>query len=168
MSRRDYMSCSDIRPPPPIVYRTQENMENHHFFSSSKIKFRSTLPVHPSISHDRSSIILEPTVSNSITLSSCISLAMASESDREPVIQSSPKLQSYYQSLESRIEYGLLLGGTHHFVFYEKKKKNDTWWPFPISNISTFTSDPLTDLQFAFRRLGRDSLGMPVVPGMVC
>ncbi|KAB8273281.1 S-adenosyl-L-methionine-dependent methyltransferase [Aspergillus minisclerotigenes] len=64
---------------------------------------------------------------------------MASESDREPVINSNPKLQSYYHSLESRIGYRLLLGGTRHFGFYE----NDTWWPFLISKALRAVEDKL-------------------------
>ncbi|GMG37763.1 unnamed protein product [Aspergillus oryzae] len=64
---------------------------------------------------------------------------MAPESDREPVINSNPKLQSYYHSLESRIGYRLLLGGTRHFGFYEK----DTWWPFPISKALRAMEDKL-------------------------
>ncbi|CAI6339390.1 unnamed protein product [Periconia digitata] len=54
---------------------------------------------------------------------------MASDSDREPLINDNPKLQSYYYSLESRIGYRLLLGGTRHFGYYDQ----DTWWPFPVS-----------------------------------
>ncbi|KAH8429470.1 SAM-dependent methyltransferase [Aspergillus melleus] len=54
---------------------------------------------------------------------------MASDSDREPLINSNPQLQTYYHNLESRIGYRLLLGGTRHFGYYE----NDTWWPFPLS-----------------------------------
>jgi 2-polyprenyl-3-methyl-5-hydroxy-6-metoxy-1,4-benzoquinol methylase len=36
-------------------------------------------------------------------------------------------VQEYFSTLESRIGYGLLLGGTRHFGYYES-----TWWPFPI------------------------------------
>ncbi|KAK7524477.1 S-adenosyl-L-methionine-dependent methyltransferase [Phyllosticta citriasiana] len=53
---------------------------------------------------------------------------MAQESERQPLINSNPKLQSYYHSLESRIGYRLLLGGTRHFAYYE----HDTYWPFPL------------------------------------
>lgn len=49
--------------------------------------------------------------------------------DPEPMINNNPQLQTYYHSLESRIGYRLLLGGTRHFGFY----KNDTRWPFPLS-----------------------------------
>lgn len=48
--------------------------------------------------------------------------------DAKPVVNDNPALQSYYQSLESRIGYRLVLGGTRHFGYYEK----DTSWPFPI------------------------------------
>ncbi|KAK8169730.1 S-adenosyl-L-methionine-dependent methyltransferase [Phyllosticta citrichinensis] len=54
---------------------------------------------------------------------------MTSEPERQPLINSNPKLQSYYHSLESRIGYRLLLGGTRHFGYYE----HDTYWPFPLS-----------------------------------
>ncbi|GIK05231.1 hypothetical protein Aspvir_009335 [Aspergillus viridinutans] len=64
---------------------------------------------------------------------------MAPEPDQEPLIDSNPQLQSYYQSLESRIGYRLLLGGTRHFGFYE----NDTWWPFPISKALRAMEDKL-------------------------
>ncbi|KAL1620290.1 hypothetical protein SLS56_009724 [Neofusicoccum ribis] len=53
---------------------------------------------------------------------------MAPDSEREPLINSNPQLQSYYLSLESRIGYRLLLGGTRHFGYYE----HDTYWPFPL------------------------------------
>lgn len=53
---------------------------------------------------------------------------MASDSEHEPLINNNPQLQSYYHSLESRIGYRLLLGGTRHFGYYE----HDTYWPFPL------------------------------------
>ncbi|KAI1773348.1 S-adenosyl-L-methionine-dependent methyltransferase [Hypoxylon cercidicola] len=46
-----------------------------------------------------------------------------------PLINSNPQLQSYYYSLESRLGYRLLLGGTRHFGYWE----HDTFWPFPLS-----------------------------------
>lgn len=46
-----------------------------------------------------------------------------------PLINSNPQLQSYYYSLESRLGYRLLLGGTRHFGYWE----HDTYWPFPLS-----------------------------------
>ncbi|KAL3434211.1 S-adenosyl-L-methionine-dependent methyltransferase [Aspergillus tetrazonus] len=54
---------------------------------------------------------------------------MALESDRKPLINNNPQILTYYNSLESRIGYRLLLNGTRHFGYYE----NDTWWPFPLS-----------------------------------
>lgn len=53
---------------------------------------------------------------------------MTSNTDREPLINRNCQLQSYYHSLESRIGYRLVLGGTRHFGYYEY----DTWWPFPV------------------------------------
>lgn len=49
--------------------------------------------------------------------------------DTTPLINSNPQLQSYYYSLESRIGYRLLLGGTRHFGYWE----HDTYWPFPFT-----------------------------------
>ncbi|KAK7928077.1 S-adenosyl-L-methionine-dependent methyltransferase [Apiospora marii] len=58
---------------------------------------------------------------------------MAAATDKvrreEPEINSNPQLQSYYQSLESRVGYRLMLGGTRHFGFWD----HDTYWPFPFS-----------------------------------
>ncbi|KAF7587947.1 hypothetical protein BBP40_006486 [Aspergillus hancockii] len=64
---------------------------------------------------------------------------MALKPDREPPININPPLQSYYQSLESRVGYRLFLGGTRHFGFYE----NDTWWPFPINRALRAMEDKL-------------------------
>ncbi|ESZ93814.1 hypothetical protein SBOR_5809 [Sclerotinia borealis F-4128] len=49
------------------------------------------------------------------------------EHDKTPLIENKP-LQRYYASLESRIGYRLVLGGTRHFGFYP----SGTVWPFPI------------------------------------
>jgi ubiquinone/menaquinone biosynthesis C-methylase UbiE len=46
----------------------------------------------------------------------------------EPLIEANSLTKSYYESLESRIGYRFLLGGTRHHGYYEK----DTFWPFPI------------------------------------
>ncbi|KAI1372935.1 S-adenosyl-L-methionine-dependent methyltransferase [Hypoxylon crocopeplum] len=46
-----------------------------------------------------------------------------------PLINSNSDLQSYYYSLESRLGYRLLLGGTRHFGYWE----HDTYWPLPFS-----------------------------------
>ncbi|EKV19535.1 MitM [Penicillium digitatum] len=50
-------------------------------------------------------------------------------SETQPKINQNPALQSYYASLESRIGYRLILGGTRHFGYYEP----GSWWPFPIN-----------------------------------
>ncbi|KAJ5501541.1 hypothetical protein N7453_006358 [Penicillium expansum] len=50
-------------------------------------------------------------------------------SETQPMINQNPALQSYYASLESRIGYRLVLGGTRHFGYYEP----GSWWPFPIN-----------------------------------
>ena len=42
---------------------------------------------------------------------------------------SRPTVKDYYDTIESRIGYRLMLGGTRHFGYYEK----DTWWPFPLT-----------------------------------
>ena len=62
-----------------------------------------------------------------------------SSSDREPLINVNPQLQSYYASLESRIGYRLVLGGTRHFGYYP----SDTYWPFPISRALRAMEDHL-------------------------
>ena len=49
-------------------------------------------------------------------------------SQAEPLINTNDKLQSYYQSLESRIGYRLFLGNTRHFGYYD----HDTYFPFPL------------------------------------
>ncbi|KAK4041491.1 S-adenosyl-L-methionine-dependent methyltransferase [Parachaetomium inaequale] len=46
----------------------------------------------------------------------------------EPLVEPDPLLISYYESLESRLGYRLVLGGTRHFGYYEK----GTYWPFPL------------------------------------
>lgn len=50
------------------------------------------------------------------------------KTETEPLIDSSPQLQSYCLSLKSHIGYKLMLGDTRHFGYWE----SDTWWPFPI------------------------------------
>jgi sterol 24-C-methyltransferase len=64
-----------------------------------------------------------------------------SPDEAEPLINENPQLQSYYQSLESRIGYRLLLGGTRHFGWYE----HDTWWPFPLSRGMRNMEDKLAE-----------------------
>ncbi|KAJ5972717.1 uncharacterized protein N7479_002635 [Penicillium vulpinum] len=62
--------------------------------------------------------------------------------DEKALIDSNPQLQSYYHSLESRIGYRLVLGGTRHFGYYE----HDTWWPFPFSRALRAMEDKLATL----------------------
>lgn len=59
--------------------------------------------------------------------------------DLEPIINSNPQLQAYYDSLESRIGYRLFLGDTRHFGFYSR----DTYWPFPINRALRAMEDEL-------------------------
>lgn len=69
--------------------------------------------------------------------------------DEQNVIRDNPQLQSYYHTLESRIGYRLLLGGTRHFGYYE----NDTWWPFPLSSALRAMEDKVA----AALNLGREA-----------
>lgn len=43
---------------------------------------------------------------------------MEGSSEGSPLINENKELQSYYQSLESRIGYRLVLGGTRHFGYW--------------------------------------------------
>lgn len=57
-----------------------------------------------------------------------------------PIINDNPALQSYYNSLESRIGYRVVLGGTRHFGWYDAppSQQQGLWaralsaWPFPV------------------------------------
>ena len=60
-------------------------------------------------------------------------------SDQSPLIKLNPSLQRYYASLESRIGYWLLLGGTRHFGYYHA----DTYTPFPINGALRAMEDHL-------------------------
>ncbi|KAK3370845.1 S-adenosyl-L-methionine-dependent methyltransferase [Lasiosphaeria ovina] len=62
-------------------------------------------------------------------------------SEPEPIINPNPYLQAYYGSLESRIGYRLVLGGTRHFGFYEKENS----WPVPIGRALRAMEDKLFD-----------------------
>ncbi|KAJ5773852.1 hypothetical protein N7457_008748 [Penicillium paradoxum] len=62
-------------------------------------------------------------------------------SETEPLINKNPALQSYYASLESRIGYRIILGGTRHFGYYEP----GSWWPFPITKALRRMEDHLFD-----------------------
>lgn len=63
---------------------------------------------------------------------------MSSE-ETEPIINKNESLQSYYASLESRIGYRFVLGGTRHFGFYTP----GTYWPFPIGKALRAMEDNL-------------------------
>ncbi|KAF7927546.1 uncharacterized protein EAE98_005928 [Botrytis deweyae] len=45
-----------------------------------------------------------------------------------PIINENKSLQDYYHTIESRLGYQIVLGGTRHFGYYERDKYN----PFPI------------------------------------
>ncbi|KAH6680051.1 S-adenosyl-L-methionine-dependent methyltransferase [Plectosphaerella plurivora] len=49
-------------------------------------------------------------------------------SSPDPIINDNPAIQSYYASLESRIGYRLVLGGTRHYAYWD----TDTWFPLPL------------------------------------
>jgi sterol 24-C-methyltransferase len=59
----------------------------------------------------------------------------------DPAINTNHMLQEYYSSLESRIGYKFILGGTRHFGYY----KTDKLWPFPISEALRAMEDHLYD-----------------------
>ncbi|KAM7193231.1 S-adenosyl-L-methionine-dependent methyltransferase [Rhypophila sp. PSN 637] len=65
---------------------------------------------------------------------------MASSSS-SPVVNDNPQLQTYYNSLESRLGYRLVLGGTRHFGYWER----DTYWPFPLSTPLRAMEDKLAE-----------------------
>ncbi|OJJ45101.1 hypothetical protein ASPZODRAFT_70674 [Penicilliopsis zonata CBS 506.65] len=66
---------------------------------------------------------------------------MTTAQEEQALIRDNPQLQSYYTSLESRIGYRLLLGGTRHFGYYD----HDTSWPFPLSRALRAMEDRLAD-----------------------
>ncbi|KAK9321095.1 S-adenosyl-L-methionine-dependent methyltransferase [Lipomyces orientalis] len=66
---------------------------------------------------------------------------MTPSPDQEPVINPNRPLQDYYGSLESRLGYRLMLGGTRHFGYYN----TDTYWPFPINRSLRAMEDHLFD-----------------------
>ena len=59
--------------------------------------------------------------------------------DETSLINPNRSLQSYYASLESRIGYRFVLGGTRHFGYYDA----DTYWPFPINGALRAMEDHL-------------------------
>ena len=54
---------------------------------------------------------------------------MAEKSTYQGPVPKYSSPQSYYDTLESRIGYRLLLGGTRHFGYYEP----GTLWPFSLA-----------------------------------
>ncbi len=58
-------------------------------------------------------------------------MAADGEPSPESLAEVNPRRKSYYESLESRVGYRLVLGGTRHFGYYEK----DTDWPFPVGKV---------------------------------
>lgn len=59
--------------------------------------------------------------------------------EEEPLINKNQPLQDYYATLESRIGYRLMLGGTRHFGFYT----SGSYWPFPIGRALRAMEDHL-------------------------
>ncbi|KAL2192791.1 S-adenosyl-L-methionine-dependent methyltransferase [Corynascus similis CBS 632.67] len=57
----------------------------------------------------------------------------------EPLIDPNPLLKCYYESIESRVGYRLVLGGTRHFGYYEA----GTYWPFPVGKALRRMEDKL-------------------------
>ncbi|KAL4798813.1 S-adenosyl-L-methionine-dependent methyltransferase [Aspergillus venezuelensis] len=68
-----------------------------------------------------------------------MSSKFAQGTEKEPIINPNPTLQTYYNTLESRLGYALLLNGARHFGFYEK----DTYWPFPFTRALRAMEDKL-------------------------
>ncbi|KAI1841680.1 hypothetical protein JX266_012145 [Neoarthrinium moseri] len=64
------------------------------------------------------------------------------EEEQQPLINDNPLLQSYYYSLESRIGYRLVLGGTRHFGYWD----HDTYWPLPMSRALRAMEDKLAEV----------------------
>ncbi|KAK6208367.1 hypothetical protein LQW54_006847 [Pestalotiopsis sp. IQ-011] len=66
----------------------------------------------------------------------------AGNGEQTPLINDNPLLQSYYYSLESRLGYEFVLGGTRHFGFWDR----DTRWPFPITKALRKMEDKLAEV----------------------
>lgn len=70
-------------------------------------------------------------------------MAQTDDDDQQaPLINDNPLLQSYYYSLESRIGYRLVLGGTRHFGYWDR----DTYWPFPMTKALRRMEDKLVEI----------------------
>jgi len=65
-----------------------------------------------------------------------------SSDEKEPLINKNQSLLDYYNSLESRIGYRFVLGGTRHFGFYPR----GTYWPFPIGKALRAMEDNLISI----------------------
>jgi len=68
--------------------------------------------------------------------------SLAGPSEATPLVNPNPQLQTYYQTLESRIGYRLLLGDTRHFGFWD----HDTYWPFPLTRALRRMEDKLAEV----------------------
>lgn len=68
-------------------------------------------------------------------------MTFATDTEKEPLIETNPSLQGYYAAFESRIGYRLFLGGTRHFGYYQPGTK----WPFPINGALRRMEDHLFD-----------------------
>lgn len=66
----------------------------------------------------------------------------ASNGEQTPLINDNPLLQSYYYSLESRLGYKFVLGGTRHFGYWD----HDARWPFPITKALRKMEDKLAEV----------------------
>ena len=64
---------------------------------------------------------------------------MADINNVAPLTKDNPSLQGYFNSLESRIGYRLILGGTRHHGYYPAETK----WPFPITRALRAMEDHL-------------------------
>lgn len=63
------------------------------------------------------------------------------DTEKTPLVETNPSLQSYYGGFESRIGYQFFLGGTRHFGYYQPGTK----WPFPINSALRRMEDHLFD-----------------------
>lgn len=63
-------------------------------------------------------------------------------SDTTPILNPNPQLHAYYESIESRAGYRLVLGGTRHFGYWN----HDTYQPFPLSKPLRAMEDKLAEI----------------------
>jgi sterol 24-C-methyltransferase len=71
-----------------------------------------------------------------------MSFSKAPYNGARAVINDNPDLQGYYYSLESRVGYRLMLGGTRHFGYWD----HDTYWPFPLTRSLRAMEDRLAEI----------------------